>query len=103
MQAATVEESILWDQRVGGSNPSAPTIIFHHLPKILTAWMECRRHGESLNPNAILSATGRIMHKHEAPEILSAEYSAEAVRQQLDLLVQDQAFRSSKRSVQFLS
>jgi hypothetical protein len=43
------------------------------------------------------------MQKHEVTDSLSAEFSAEAIRQQLDLLVQDQVFRSSKRSVQFLT
>ena len=38
----------------------------------------------------------------EVAEGLSAELSAEKIREQLELLVQDQAFRSSKRSVQFL-
>ncbi|WP_213807021.1 hypothetical protein [Granulicella sp. dw_53] len=43
------------------------------------------------------------MLKYEATDGPSVEFSAEAIRQQLDLLVQDQGFRSSKRSVQFLT
>jgi hypothetical protein len=43
------------------------------------------------------------MLKPAATDSPSVEFSAEAIRQQLDLLVQDQAFRSSKRSVQFLT
>jgi hypothetical protein len=43
------------------------------------------------------------MLNYEETESPSAELSAEAIRQQLDHLVQDQSFRSSKRSVQFLT
>jgi hypothetical protein len=39
----------------------------------------------------------------EAPEVSISEISAAAIREQLGLLVQDPVFRSSKRSVQFLS
>jgi hypothetical protein len=42
------------------------------------------------------------MFKTEVDEAPGAELSAEAIREQLELLVQDQAFRSSKRSLQFL-
>jgi len=38
----------------------------------------------------------------EVAEGLGAELSAEKIREQLELLINDQAFRSSKRSVQFL-
>jgi hypothetical protein len=38
----------------------------------------------------------------EAQEVSKAEINAAAIREQLELLVQDPAFRSSKRSVQFL-
>ncbi len=38
----------------------------------------------------------------EAPELSRSEISSAAVREQLELLVQDPVFRSSKRSVQFL-
>lgn len=38
----------------------------------------------------------------ETNEVTSPEISAAAIREQLELLVQDVAFRSSKRSVQFL-
>src|SRR3984957_5921093 len=38
----------------------------------------------------------------EVQEGASSEISAEAVREQLQALIQDPAFRSSKRSVQFL-
>jgi hypothetical protein len=43
------------------------------------------------------------MPRHVATDTPSAEFSAAEIRQQLDLLIQDPAFRSSKRSVQFLS
>jgi hypothetical protein len=43
------------------------------------------------------------MFKTEVAEDASTELSAEAIREQLELLVQDHAFRSSKRSVQFLT
>src|ERR1700742_2789235 len=42
------------------------------------------------------------MVKTEVDEAPGAELSAEAFSEQLELLVQDQAFRSSKRSVAFL-
>ena len=38
----------------------------------------------------------------ETPEVSKTEISATAIREQLEVLVQDPAFRSSKRSVQFL-
>jgi hypothetical protein len=41
------------------------------------------------------------MFKTEGAEGAGAELSAEAIREQLELLVRDHAFRSSKRSVQF--
>ena len=42
------------------------------------------------------------MSKLELPERAVAELSDEAIREQLELLVESQVFRSSKRSVQFL-
>lgn len=42
------------------------------------------------------------MFSTELPSGIEAEPTPEAVREQLELLVQDQVFRSSKRSVQFL-
>jgi hypothetical protein len=43
------------------------------------------------------------MFKTEVAEGPGTELSADAIREQLELLVQDHAFRSSKRSVQFLT
>src|SRR5580698_7894478 len=54
-------------------------------------------------PGAKISGTGRAMLKSEVAAEPVSELSEEAIREQLDLLVQDHAFRSSKRSVQFLT
>lgn len=45
---------------------------------------------------------GSSMGKSEVLSVPNLEITPEAVREQLDLIVQDQAFRTSKRSVQFL-
>ncbi len=45
---------------------------------------------------------GSNMGKSEVLSVPNLEITPEAIRDQLDLIVQDQAFRTSKRSVQFL-
>jgi hypothetical protein len=45
---------------------------------------------------------GSSMGKSEVLSVPNLEITPEAIRDQLDLIVQDQAFRTSKRSVQFL-
>ena len=55
-----------------------------------------------LEHNARIAVTGIAMVKTEVEDASKIEINAEKVRAQLDLLVRDDAFRSSKRSVAFL-
>ena len=52
--------------------------------------------------NARISVTGTAMVEVDVEDGLRVEINAEKVREQLDLLIRDQTFRSSKRSVAFL-